>query len=257
MGKEMGKENAEVQIAQANPANETPAAFIDDVLRGRYSIGERGGATNGATETMQNLGAIKSIDLPAGLIKSNQSEPFRGNMIKFYAARDSSTEFGFLQHTGRQVNQQSADTFHRLLKDNTNLAAPLVLYNEASGPPTQQTRELMSRLSTVLGATTLGDNQLTATGSRTPAFHLESMRLETINGKTVLAIDGWYRQKDQMGNWKTEPDGSPSKRRYTGIFIDGDGAGKAAHELYLLSDTEGQFNTYNQKYKKSLQSIKW
>lgn len=254
-----GNEKAEIQISQASKVDDTPEGFMDDVLRGRYAAGrERGGTgASASTEKFENLGVIKSIDLPGGLLKSNESQPFLGTLTKFYAPRGTDTEFGFLQHTGRQVDQASADTFHKMLKDHPNLTAPLYIYNEASGPPTQQQRDFMAKLSTVLGATTLGDNQLTSTGSRTPAFHLESARLETINGKTVLAVDGWYRQKDDQGNWKTEPDGTPSKRRYSGIFIDGDGAGKAAQELYLLSGQEAQFNKYNQQYKKSLQSIKW
>ncbi len=118
----------------------------------------------------------------------------------------------------------------------------------------------MKSLASALGANLVGDNQLTSQkggeNARQPAFHLDSAMVETINGKNVITVDGWFTQMDANADIKTGSNG-PLKRFYTGIFYDADGKGTKIDQMYLVADDKDAFVSTKGVFRSSTKSIKW
>ena len=155
------------------------------------------------------------------------------------------------------IEEKSAAAFEQQVA--SSLPTPRTLYSEKLGT-SDTNRDQFKGLASALGANLIGDNQLTVpnTGadSRTPAFHLESARVEMINGKNVIAIDGWFNRSGDNTQPKTTVD-EHSRRFYTGIFFDADGKSTKVDELYLIADDQASFDSNRTIFNNALSKIKW
>jgi hypothetical protein len=116
----------------------------------------------------------------------------------------------------------------------------------------QAVEQQMKSLAGVLGESQLGDNQFTNNkrppDPGAPVFHIERAEVQNINGKQVLAIEGYY---------PSIKDGSP-ERFFTGIFAPKDeGGGTVVHEAFLQSNDKMQFVANKAPFRKTLNSIHW
>jgi len=206
----------------------------------------------------KNLDAIEQMELPASWARFDQVGS-RSSSVVFRPADNPSTEIGFLERN-RPVDDKSAALFENLV--GSILPTPRVLYSDKDGANAQN-EQLFKTLASALGSSLVGDNQLscpqTGPACRKPAFHLDSARVETINGKNVIAVDGWFTQMDEKAQPKMDHDG-PAKRYYSGIFFDAAGSGGSGgkvDEMYLTADDKASFMSNKAVYRSATQSIKW
>ena len=211
------------------------------------------------TMTVEDLGSIKSFTLPSDWARSERFT-WSGHSITFSNADYEGTRISYLAHENT-ISSKSQEAFEQVLNSPQNLPKPLYSETSKSAISAEQ-RKLFNELAPVLGLSNVGDNQLTSQTDdafkRKAAFHLDSARVEEINGKRILAIDGWFSQTDEQGREKMEAD-APSKRYYTGFFTpaqDKSGA-KSVDELYLQSDSKMAFMANKACFRSAVKSIGW
>jgi hypothetical protein len=206
-------------------------------------------------EKAKNLDAIAEMEFPSSWARFDQAGS-RSRSVVFRPADNPSTEIGFLERN-RPVDEQSAALFQNLV--GSGLPTPRSLYSDKAGSNAQD-EQMFKTLASALGSSLVGDNQLscpqTGPACRTPAFHLDSARVETINGKNVIAVDGYFAQLDEQAQPKMDHDG-PAKRYYSGIFFDAGGNGSKVDEMYLTADDQASFQSNKAVYRSATQSIKW
>jgi hypothetical protein len=202
-----------------------------------------------------NLDAIDQMELPASWARFDQAS-VRSRSVVFSPVDNPSTEIGFLERH-RPVDDKSSAAFENIV--GSILPTPRVLYADTFGA-NPQNEQLFKTLASALGSTLVGDNQLTCpqTGPtcRKPAFHLENARVETINGKNVIAVDGWFSQMDDKAQIKMDADG-PAKRYYSGIFFAAGADASKVDEMYLTADDKASYLSNKAVYRSATQSIKW
>jgi hypothetical protein len=243
-----------------------PLAYID------WHVDPRPGVAvekTGAGKAMQkrdlpDLGAIHEITVPPSW-GGFQGRASGGSMYTFKplskgAHQPASAEvmIGSYQHSENR-DKKSAEVLHQLL--GAPVTAPKLLYSDTRPDTDKATQDLFKRLSSTLGINTVGDNQIISPDknpdSRRPSFHVDSARLENVNGKTVLAVDGWFTQQDQAVRIKLAADNTPVKRRYSGIFIDADGSGAKVQELFFSADDKDSYLSNKSVFRSAIKSIEW
>jgi hypothetical protein len=202
-----------------------------------------------------NLDAISQLELPSSWARFDQ-KGLRSNSTTFRPGNHASTEIGLIERN-RPIAEKSAATFNKLV--NGELSTPHNLYSDKAGSSPADV-ETFKALSDALGSTTVGDNQLscpqTSADCRRPAFHMDSARVETINGRNVIAVDGWFTQLSDSAQVITGADG-PAKRYYSGIFFEAGARGSKVDELYVTADDKRSYLNNKAAYQSVLQSIKW
>ena len=228
------------------------AACSDSVLH----LGNFMGSKKTGLQKINNLDAISELELPAswGCFEQNSA---MGHSVVFLRSKNEATQISFFERE-RPVDQKSADAFANVVS--STLPTPRVLYSD-NHQADAQSGALFKTLASALGSSLVGDNQLTSspsskTGARQPAFHLESARVETLNGKNVIAVNGWFTQLDDRAQIKMAGDG-PAKRYYSGIFFEAGGNGTKVDEMYLVADDKPSFLSSNATFLAATKSIKW
>ena len=205
------------------------------------------------TIKMENFGDIKSINRPWDA-DPNTGNSQSGRAFSFVPPSASSkTRISFIEH-GDPMARNDEPALHKLLSSKST-ASGSVLFDATDAAAFPQAKRTFVSISSILGGLNVGDNQLTSGKGRAPAFHLQSARLQSINGKTVLAVNGTFAQLDDKGNIKKDSHG-PLKRFYSGIFADGSG-NNSPIELYLQSDDKKSFDSSKDEFHSLLQSIEW
>jgi hypothetical protein len=142
---------------------------------------------------------------------------------------------------GAVMDDASTKSFATLLADNSNLARPKVL------TPSQ-----IRDLANVFGRGKLGDNQYTNSTQypdpRAPMFHISSAQLVTVNGKTVLEVDGHFM--DQNGG---------KSAHYKGLLVpEQTPNGTKMWEVYLETRGEKDITPADHaNYRKAVESVHW
>jgi hypothetical protein len=207
------------------------------------------------TQKIKNLDAINEMKLPGTWGRFERTSAM-GHSVVFRRSKHEETQISFCRRD-RAVDEKSAEAFKNLVS--SNLPTPRVLYSHNLGANVQNL-EMFRTLASALGSSLVGDNQLAmpanACDSRQPAFHLDSARVETLNGKNVVAIDGWFTQMDERAQIKMAADG-PVKRYYSGIFFNADGKGTEVDEIYLIADDKPSFVSSKATFLAATKSIKW
>jgi hypothetical protein len=209
----------------------------------------------GRIQPVKDLSGINSIQIPPDWLKVEKNSPLGDSTIFRHSLNDN-TQISF--YSDRSPTDPKSASVFKSLVDSAG-PTPKLLYGKSSHASNEANIHIIKQLSDALGSTLVGDNQLTAGNERTPAFHLDSARVETINGKNVIAVDGWFSRLDDKADVIMDSNG-PAKRRYTGIFFDS----AAAHsketkikELYLLADDNISFVGNKATFKTALKSIEW
>ncbi|MDR3616372.1 MAG: hypothetical protein P4L53_22620 [Candidatus Obscuribacterales bacterium] len=208
-----------------------------------------------ATQTARNLDSIASIQLPAKWIKFEQNTQLC-DATMFRHSTIESTQIS-LYGSRKPLDEQSSNAFKQVL--NAALPSPRIIYSEKMQTNTEENIEAVKELSGAFGRTRVGDNQLSSSPSRRPAFHLDTATVETVNGKKVIAVDGWFTQLDDYAEIKMGGNG-PLKRRYSGIFFEANtdpDARPKIKELYLLADDDIAFTSNKAAFRTALKSIEW
>jgi hypothetical protein len=243
-----------------------PLAYIDWHVASRPGAGlEKTGAASAVKKhNLPDLGAIDQIAVPPswagfqGRSTSGSMYTFKPVSKRVLQPASPEVMIGSYQHPEIK-DKKLADVFHQLLS--APVTAPRLLYSDTRPERDKSTQDLFKGLSSVLGTNTIGDNQIISPAknadSRRPSFHIDSARLENINGKTVLAVDGWFTEQDQAGRTKLAADNTPEKRRYSGMFIDEDGSGAKVQELFFSADDKDSYLSNKSVFRSAIKSIKW
>lgn len=177
-----------------------------------------------------------SITLP-GTWKSSGNDRGTMKMTRFSAPGDSANLVLF--ERGMPVNVQSSRAFDKLISENANLTKPKELM------PTE-----IKNLTQVLGSTTVGDNQYTNSAKppdpRSPAFNLLSAHLMSLNGRTILEVQGNFVSATGVKG-----------KEFKGIFVPSGENGERIKQFYLQADNATDAAIHQREYKQALQSIKW
>jgi hypothetical protein len=206
-------------------------------------------------QSVKSLDGIASMQLPSNWFKVEQNTRL-ADATTFRPSTIDKTQISFYGSI-KPIDEESGKAFKQVI--NADLPTPRIVYSEAMQADSQANIQTMRDLSSVLGRTTVGDNQLTSSGSRRPAFHLETAKVETINGKNVVSVDGWFTQTDDHAKIKMDENG-PVKRRYSGVFFEVNTPGGAAPKikgLYLLADDNISFTSNKAAFRNALKSIEW
>ena len=229
-----------------------------DAIKIQDSALHRGNFLESSKESMQKVTSLDSIDsmlLPSNWLKIEQNTSL-ADATTFRPSNIDKTQISFFG-SRRPLDQQSREAFQRVI--NPDLPIPRIIYAQAMQADNEANIQTIQALSDALGRTAVGDNQLTAAASRTPAFHMETARVERVNGKNVIAVDGWFSQLDDRAEIKMDANG-PVKRRYSGIFFESNADQNnetKIKELYLIADDNISFVSNKAAFRTALKSIKW
>lgn len=191
-----------------------------------------------ASSNMQEIveGPIKNVDIPPTWSKNTRYDDGVGTTTSFKSA-GSAASINSVERN-RPISQKCADEFKQLLDDNTNLSSPKML------TPSQ-----IRSLSEVLGHA-MGDNQYTNTNqypsTAAPYFKLNNAQLNSVNGRTVLEVDGSF-MSDQ---------GKPTEI-YKGILTPTGTNGDKINEFFIAAPSSADFLLQESTYRKAVKSIEW
>jgi len=235
--------------ARSQPYNKFDNAILSNIHRGDYTM-----PVNTSTTTVSDLHFIKGFLIQSSWSRSD-SLTFNGQATSFRRPDDDGTRITFISHDLSRT-PKAVDNFEQFLQGSSHL--PKSLFSESAHQQNKAHTELLDALASILGTTNVGDNQLTSAAqlkdSASPSFHVDTARVEQINGKKVLTIDGWFTQIDEQGHQKRDQEG-PLKRHYTGIFTTGENG--LVNEVYLQADSKMSFTASKAPFRAVVRSIEW
>ena len=232
---------AEVPDAGAQQTDVAQSVWGDNAAMAYFRLmyaGQSGSGTSGGLDR----GPISDIDLPSGWRQRESSFGSIGlsSNETFSPPGDNGTTIGIYSN-GLRAGSESAKAFLDLLKN-----------KPAEDGPQRLTADEIRSLSEIMGRYQAGDNQYTNSGKyRPPAFEITSAYTMQLNGKTVLAVEGNFKD----GN-KTDAQGRAVTRQYKGIFADTDGTGSRVEQVFL-STAPGTLHQHVREFNETLDSIKW
>lgn len=188
------------------------------------------------SHTGADRGPIADITLPAGWAQSEHSFGAIGQSSNevFSPAGDATTKLGIF-YGGLPVGEDAARAFRDVLakKPANDGVQPL-------------SADEIRALSQVMGRYQAGDNQFTNSGQyRAPAFDLRNAITMQVNGRTVVAVEGSFR--DARGN---------AMRDFVGIFADSDGTGQRVEQVFM-STAPGQMANRSKDFIDTIDSVVW
>lgn len=210
---------------------------------------------------MQNIGAIRKIDLPDGFSAGTQSRGAIGNSwrLQFHpvAYNQDQVEITAYQR-GQPLSAEESSAFRQLLrKGEANLIADQTADREAS-------RKILTALGDALG--NVANNQFVneAKGLRGPGFYLTSMAVRDLKGVMVLQVTGRFHRATMELAPIPAPDDAAAAIAdgtvyYQGIFMDGSSWHRPCQieELLLQADTYKLYLEYRPLFEAAVQSIAW
>lgn len=193
-----------------------------------------------------NYRYIKHMLLPADWQESTSEEGGIGQRsLRIFSPPDAPEVRMEIFYRGLPLNEKESQAFRHVLS-----GGPRLLFERnASRPPTTQDVNLLNELSEVLG--NAGNNQVVnnRTDHLGPSFVIE--RIDTLNwqGKSVLALRGWFRN----------PDKDVRVYDYCGFFIDGNPSDPQCQveEIFLEVANEELQLRYLPVFKECLNSLTW
>lgn len=194
------------------------------------------GAQTRAGVAVNDRGPIQSIDMPAGWTQRDVQTGGIGNRSLETFAPPNEKDVGIsVFYGGLPASAKSAQAFLRVLND-----------KPATDGPQRLTTSEIKELSEVMGRLQAGDNQYTNSGKyRAPVFNLTDAYTMNVNGRTVLAVQGNFVDKD----------GKPS-RGFNGVFVDSDGTGQRVQQIFLQGNP-AKLSQYQQQFQDTVASIEW
>lgn len=180
--------------------------------------------------TINNIGAIASLELPSGWEeRSAQPQGLGSRWERRYAPRGFDEVELVFSYRGVPIDEASRKVFAYIL----------------SQAPREVSREEILALRTVMGVATVGDNQMTNPNQpgtlEGPAFVLDAASTLKVNNKSVLCVDGSFR----------------NGAIFAGIFYPAGTAGMIVEEMFLQSRTEEEHRKYLPVFFNCIKSIAW
>lgn len=162
------------------------------------------------------------------------------------------TRVGELLHPPEDVDV-NINAFYRGLPidDKTaNIFSLMLSAHKGAGAARNLTADEIKSLATVMGFSTIGDNQYTNTaekGSRDyPVFHLTGAALVDLNGRTVLKCRGNFQNNT----------GVPGTD-YEGFFFSSRNNPAQIEELFFQAPTRGKYLRFAGDWEKALLTVEW
>jgi hypothetical protein len=189
---------------------------------------------------IHDFGSIRKIVAPPGWKKIVDKPTSIGTRVGelFHPVEDVDVNISAF-YRGMPVDDKSAQAL-----------AGMVLAHMPAGQSRSLSEDEIKSLATVMGFSTVGDNQYTNTspkGSRDfPAFHLTSAAIVSLNGRTVLKCRGNFQ------NEKAVPGTD-----YEGYFFASKGSPSQIEELFFQAPTRGKFLRYQADWEKCLKTLEW
>ena len=181
-------------------------------------------------------GSIASVTVPVGWQSEESSYLKEGQVIRYHANDGTGLTFGIME-TGRPVSTTAQADFERMLAANKDIRQPKPL-----------TPDEISKLSEVLGRTTLGDNQHSnrhrTPDPQAPAFNMQSAQWVNVNARTVLEVKGAF----------VDYNGVPTNH-YRGIFVPS--TDKGITQAFIETQSHDTFDKSNATYRQIIDSIRW
>ena len=178
-----------------------------------------------------------AVTMPANWTRNDYQDGSRRLTISFKSP-DNTTEMT-LFNRGVPLSAAGSQAYNDALQKAESGKLPQVLQ-----PSTIKT------LAEVMGRSTVGDNQyvnaIKPPDPQAPAFHMLSAQFVSINGKTVLEV---------QGNFVT--DSGAKGKEYKGIFVPGGTNGNTVQEMFVQSDNLANFTNHQRDYKNTINSIRW
>jgi hypothetical protein len=180
--------------------------------------------------------SIASVTVPVGWQSEERTYLKEGHVVRYYPHDGSDLAFGIME-TGRPVSAAAQADFDRMLSANKDIRQPKAL-----------TPDEISKLSEVLGRTTLGDNQYSNNHRpphpQSPSFNIESAQWINVNGRTVLEVKGTF----------VDYNGAPVNH-YCGIFSPS--SDKGITQAFIETHSRDTFNKSDATYRQIIDSIRW
>lgn len=198
------------------------------------------------SSTVKRFGAFKTLNLPDYFHEDledalgNSRQPAR----TFSPAGDASVRMTVFDR-GFALDEDATRRFRRVLREGER-----VLVNLRDGAVVSAQDEcLCADLAAALGAA--GNNQVVNKEPdwQGPRFQLDKLAVETIAGKPVLSLTGYYRDTET---------GTPTYY-FHGIFCDASPQSKEAnvHEFFLEAADELRFLRYRREFAAVLATLEW
>lgn len=189
-------------------------------------------------------GALKSMKLPTGWKTGEEVYGQIGlNWKRCFQPDGADNVTITVFYRGRPLEPEPSTRFREALNGEQK-----VLYAEGNGEPLTQERNLLAGLYEALGNT--GDNQIVnhESGFRGPCFHIQKLEQECLNGRNVLAVEGWFRdEEDNLVN------------AYRGIFFDASPEDTLCkiEEVFLQARDRSLFSEYLPSFHQTIKTITW
>jgi len=185
--------------------------------------------------SIEQEGSIVSANLPGAWDSTHENLAIR-TLTRLNPREHESVSISIIQPR-IPINSDAGQAFHDLLAAYANQAHIL------SSGEVKSVEKVMNTLNT-------GDNQCTNSAQQgdryAPIFHVSECRIEQINGRPVLAVEGSF--VNQMGD--------PSNM-FRGIFIDRDGTGTSIQGIALEAPDKQLYSQYSSAFENMLRSITW
>lgn len=230
----MSKDQPLKQHESAGAAGDS--SIVDTTLYESVGIKGMKTMTSGGVKQQIAEGPIKALDIPTGWNRTTEFTDPVGSVIKFSPGLGKSS-LNSLEHQ-QPISQKAQEAFSKLLEDNANLAKPKML-----------TPDQIRSISEVLGDRHMGDNQYTNKAPypspNSPLFKLTNAQLKSVNGHTVLEVEGSFMDQN----------GKPTEF-YQGILSPSKNSGKI-NEFFLAAPDRDELIQHDHAYRKAVRSIEW
>ena len=183
---------------------------------------------------INKIGCVSSATIPKGWVElPRQPDLLSDNWVRtFKFEANKSIEMSFY-YRGMPVDKESARYLKNLLE-----AKPATTGDEKLSPLEIKTMEV------VMGYMNAGDNQYTnpsVNGREAPVFDLTHALTRHINGKTVLYVQGSFK----------------NGKNYAGIFYIADSTGQVIEEFMIHAPNKHILKEQLEAFEKVLDSLRW
>lgn len=186
---------------------------------------------------------IESIDMPDGW-QLKELPPIASTIVdnKYSPPETQDVRIRYF-YRGVPLSSPGTASFRACLAS----PARLIFQYQPGEPLDPATKQLLSGLQEAMDNT--GNNQMTVKGEGRPRFQLEELRTLSLNGKSVLSVQGWFYG----------PDMETPQDHYFGIYSDSNPqmALCEVEEVFLEARDWDDFEKYYPEFRKVLGSIRW
>lgn len=191
----------------------------------------------------QNLGLIRSFELPQGFVPGAEETGTRGrNWLRSYHPAGTDAVQLTMAYSGFPLNERESQSLRAILASEPR---DIFVKDAKCDEAARLEAEL---LSPALG--NAGNNQISNTeaGYAGPIFELERLSLVQLDVRTVVRAWGWFHSTDRI-----------PKNHFTGIFFDAspDQPEARIEELYLQARSQELFDEHRAGFEMMLASVRF